>query len=178
MPLDIWAETFLKWPLALYPTGGRRNIPQLFTNSTNLGKLERLIWVTSQARKVHSSACDDAVWCTKYGAEAAGSPRGANPFACNICLASVRQVCPAYQQIAGRTVVFNTRRAPNQFRVDTSAGNNTTPNQSFVRCTGFSIYENIADEFSPVDEPTGFAPYPQPGHVGTPLTVDQFIGLY
>jgi len=26
MPLDTWVETFLKWPLALYSSSGRRKV--------------------------------------------------------------------------------------------------------------------------------------------------------
>ena len=178
MPLDTWVETFLRWPLTLYPTHGR-DIRPVFQNSTHIGKVERLIWVAAQARKVHSSACDDAIWCTKFGAAGQQDPRGANPLACKICLASVRAACPAYARISNFPIVFNSARTTqNQFRIDTSQGNNTLTNQSFVSCEGHSIYWEIRDEFSPVDVPTGFAPYPQPGHAGQTMTVAQFVNLY
>lgn len=178
MPRDTWVNTFLKWPLALYPTG-TGDIEQVFSNSTNLGKVERLVWAAAQARKVHSSACDDALWCIKYGDEAGGKPRGANPLACRICLSSIRRVCPAYAAISDQTITFNARgRGRGQFDIETSAGNNTMPAQTFVRCTGYGSYEGIIDEFSPVDEPSSFAPYPQTGHNGSPLTVAQFVDLY
>ena len=154
----------------LYPAHGR-DIRPIFQNSTHIGKVERLIWVAAQARKVHSSACDDAIWCAKFGAAGEKYPRGANPLACKICLASVRAVCPAYASISDFPIVFNSARTiQNQFRIDTSEGNNTSSNQSFVSCEGHSIYWDIRDEFSPVDVPTGFAPYPQPGHAGHSMT--------
>lgn len=178
MPLDTWVETFLRWPLTLYPTQGR-DIQPVFQNSSHIGKVERLIWTAAQARKVHSSACDDALWCTKFGTGGAKDPRGANPLACKICLASVRVVCPAYAKICDQPIMFNSgRTSQKQFRIDTSEGNNSDSNQSFVSCEGHSIYMNVRDEFSPVDDPTGFAPYPQSGHSGQILTVAQFVSLY
>jgi hypothetical protein len=177
MPLDTWVETFLKWPLTLYPAHGK-NIGQVFQNSTGIGKVERLIWVAAQARKVHSTACDDALWCTKFGAADEG-PRGANPLACRICLESIRNVCPAYSKISNFPIVFNApRTVQGQFRITTSMGNNTSPNQKFVRCEGYSLYNEIVDEFSAQDVSTAFAPYPQAGHTGQPVTVAEFVARY
>jgi hypothetical protein len=176
MPIDIWVKTFMKWPLAVYPLKGN-STEAIFANSQYLGKAERLIWLASQARKVHSSACDDALWCMKYASNRA--PRGANPFSCNICLNSIRNVCPAFQKIRNNYVVFNTIRLVNEdFEVRTSAGNNNTPNQSFVSCEGRSIYSDILDDFSPYDNPSGFAPYPAPNHNGERITVQEFISIY
>jgi len=177
MPLDTWVETFLKWPLTLYPAHGK-NIGPVFQNSTGIGKVERLIWVAAQARKVHSTACDDALWCTKFGAADEG-PRGANPLACRICLESIRNVCPAYSKISNFPIVFNApRTVQEEFRITTSMGNNTSPNQKFVRCEGYSLYNEIVDEFSAQDVSTAFAPYPQGGHAGDSMTVAQFVSVY
>lgn len=76
-------------------------------------------------------------------------------------------------------VVFNAPAGPGQFVITTSAGNNTAPNQQFVTCTGHSIYEDIADDFSAQDAPDGFAPYPAAGHNnGATMTAEQFVNLY
>ena len=179
VPIDTWVETFLKWPLALCNSKKKSGIDVLFSNSNNLGKVERLIWVASQARKVHSSACNDALWCMKYGSLGGEEPRGANPLACNICLQSIRQRCPAYAAISNRRVVFNAAvSTPNDFMIETSQGNNIKSNQTFVRCAGYSLFQDALDEFSPVDESTGFASYPQSGHSGVPITVAQFVSQY
>jgi hypothetical protein len=176
MPVDTWIETFLRWPLAVYPqTRTRTPMTAVFAHAHGLGKVERLLWVTSQARKVHSSACDDAVWCLKYGSPN-DTPRGANPLACNIC--SVRECCPAFAAIRDRLVSFNADDHSAAFRVDTSAGNNLAPNQTFLRCTGDSLYESIVDEFSPADMPAGFNTFPAVGHDGRTLTVGDFVHLY
>lgn len=177
IPIDVWIETFFYWPLNIIKSLPTQNPHQfLLSHSNNLGKVERLLWVTAQARKVHSSACNDAVWCIKYSS--LSEPRGSNPLACKICLPSVRNVCPAYSDNRNVIVVFNAPPNINQFSIATESGNNTTPNQKFISCSGRSIYKHILDDFSPADNPLGFAPYPSPNHNGAPLTLDQFINLY
>ncbi len=177
MPIDIWMETFFQWPLNIYKNFPRQTREQdVISSSTNLGKVERLLWVSAQARKVHSSACNDAIWCTKYASNS--KPRGANPFACRICLTSIRSVCPAYADIRQRQVVFNTSGTNQQFEIVTSSNNNTTPNQKFISCKGTSIYTDINDDFSPSDSPNGFAPYPNAASNAGIMTVEDFINTY
>lgn len=175
IPIDTWIETFFKWPLKLYPLK-RISHAEIFLNTRNLGKVERLLWVVGQARKVHSSACDDALWCLKYGS-AKGEPRGSNPLACNICLESIRDVCPAFLSIKDSIVSFNERTGETVFLLTTSDGDNTIPNQKFVRCEGRSIYEDILDEFSPVDYPNGYAPFPIDTEIHS-MTVEAFVNKY
>ena len=178
MPVDTWIETFMKWPLTVFPQMRTQTpLTDVFSHAVGLGKVERLLWVTSQARKVHSSACDDAVWCVKYGSPADG-PRGANPFACNICLQVIRDVCPAFAAIRERFVTFNADAEGSAFRVDTSAGNSIATNQTFVRCEGESVYGTVTDEFSPADDPAGFNTFPAAGHAGEALTVEDFVLKY
>lgn len=177
MPIDTWIETFLKWPLNVFPQRGVLNpFLYLFSHATNLGKVERLLWVTGQARKVHSSACNDAAWCAKYGSD--NGPRGANPLSCNICTDSIRRVCPAFQAIKDKQVGFNGASPEADFQITTDQNNNTTPNQTFSSCRGQGTYGPIEDTFSPADEPLGFAPFPARGHDGAPMTVEDFVGRY
>ena len=179
MPIDTWIDTFLKWPLRIYPTNKMKNVYQyIFSHSCNLGKVERLLWVAGQARKVHSSACNDALWCLKYDSE--GRPRGANPLACNICLQSVRNTCPAYAQIKQSIVAFNKRSLKKvDFIIQTSAHNNKSSDQAFVSCEGYDIYGyHLSDDFSPADAPYGFAPYPSSAHHGENVTVETFVNTY
>lgn len=178
MPIDTWIKTFLKWPLKVYPTKRSKTIfKDIFNSSSKLGKLERLLWVAAQARKVHSSACNDAIWCTKLSSTK--EPRGANPLACNICMPSIRTVCPSYNEIKNRKVFFNTSISNEQnFLITTSAGNNTSPNQIFISCKGMSIYADILDDFSPADSPGGFSSYPNSKHNGKAITVEEFVDTY
>ena len=164
-------------PSLVLPIKKRKDLYQyIFSHSNNLGKVERLLWFAGQARKVHSSACNDALWCLKYSS--AGKPRGANPLACNICLDAVRNCCPAHEQIKHSTITFNDSSLMGNFNIETDSKDNTTPNQKFVLCTGDSIYGQISDDFSPYDNPGGFAPFPVQNHKGDPITVEDFIKIY
>lgn len=169
MPVDTWIETLFKWPLVVEQANGSRR--PIFANATALGKVERLLWVASQARKVHSSACDDAIWCIK---RASTDARGANPLACNICMLRTR--CPAFERIKHLTVSFNV--VGGDFIITTSAGDSTTPNQRFVSAEGLSLYVTIHDDFSPTDDPNGFSPFPDPQRQGAVLTVEDFVNTY
>jgi hypothetical protein len=177
MPIDTWIETFFRWPLKVWPTSrGGDKFHYIFSNSDKLGKTERLLWIAAQARKVHSSACNDIIWCTKYSSSR--KPRGANPFACNICLEAIRSCCPAYLEIVDKTVTFNGADEKAVFNIETSAGNNQTPNQSFIKCSGFSIYANIIDDFSPSDDSTGFASFPRNDNCPDSMPVSDFVDYY
>ena len=178
MPVDTWIKTFFQWPLKVYPMKpSKTTFRDIFNSSSKLGKLERLLWVAAQARKVHSSACNDAIWCTKLSSTK--KPRGANPLACNICIPPIRNVCPSYNEIKNRNVHFNTSISNDQdFLIITSKENNTSPNQIFISCKGMSIYANILDDFSPADDPDGFSQYPNNKHKGETITVEQFVDIY
>lgn len=179
MPVDTWIKTFMKWPLNVYPREKTKApLTKVFSHAVGLGKVERLLWVASQARKVHSSACDNAVWCVKYGSPGNQQPRGANPFACNICFDPIRNRCPAYFAIKDEQIAFNSKATKASFRIDTSAGNNSDSNQTFTRCSGKSIYGQIVDEFSPADVPSGFNTFPAAGHSGNSMTVEEFVTKY
>jgi len=177
MPMDTWINTLFKWPLKIHPTKGKLNHIRFFTNTLNLGKLERLLWITAQARKVHSSICDDALWCTKYASEK--EVRGANPLACKICDSTIRNVCPAYDSIRLFTILFNEGTpADNQFIIRTSANNNITVGQTFNSCSGKGIYKRVRDDFSPADNPSGFQNFSGLTKPNGTMTVEEFINTY
>lgn len=175
-PIDTWVETFFATPLKVVQMGSK-SFASVFSAANNFGKVERLIWVAAQARKVHSSACDDALWCTKYSST--GEPRGANPLACTICLPAVRRVCPAHAAIVGDKVEFNGSRGAARFHVETSAHNNTAGGQAFISVYGLSLGRPILDDFSPVDDSAHLRTFPAAGHApDTPVTVSEFVTLY
>jgi len=181
MPFDTWMDTIFKWPFDVFPklhmSGKYKTI---FSMTRNLGKLERLLWVMAQARKVHSSACNDAVWCIKYGyiKKKIKKSRAANPLSCTICNSIIRDCCPAYNVIKNTPVGFNIETLPEGFIVKTSGGNNEVSNQKFLSCTGWGKYGQIIDTFSPSDSPNGFLVYPHSRHHGEIITVEQFIRYY
>jgi hypothetical protein len=177
MPVDTWIQTLMQWPLRIFPEHGGTKLSFLFQNSQNLGKLERLLWVTAQARKVHSSICDNALWCTKYASNK--KPRGANPLACKICNLTIRNVCPAYNRIKSKTIVFNKKSyRRDQFLIATSSNNNNDLGQSFISCIGESIYHNIYDDFSPSDNPGEYSPFSGLTTLNGTMTVEDFINKY
>lgn len=173
LPIDNWVLTFLESPLAF--KGPKKNYHQaLFSCSTIWGKIERVIWMASQARKVHSSSASEILWCVRYGGPEK-KLRGANPFACKICEQHVREVCPAYAEIQDTPVAFNSPASTTEgFRVDTSEGNNTVAHQSFVRCTG----KNVEDQYSPRDKSEQFKSFPALPHSGENIRVSEFIAKY
>ena len=182
IPIDTWIGSFFEIPLqAPRLAGSLARVKPIdwhvtLTSCTNPGKVERLLWVASQARKVHSSACDDALWCMKYAST--GIPRGANPLACTICNTAIRATCPAFDSIQTATIRFNGDAMPTaRFNVTTSELNNMAPGQRFVKCEGELQLTNM-DDFSPIDAPDGFQLFPAAPHNGGPCTVTEFVAFY
>ena len=178
LPIDNWVETFLKWPLGFHPTQSRFYYKELFECSDHWGKIERLIWLAVQARKVHSSVCREILWCIRFGGPEK-IMRGANPLACKICATHIRNVCPAYSGIKAANVTFNNPAVPaDGFTIQTSKHNNTAPSQAIEVCRGTTAGESVADEYSVRDRPDQFSVFPVPSHDGGPMTVEEFINRY
>jgi len=176
LPIDNWVKTFLKWPLDFRPSKDKNYFPELFACSLKWGKVERLIWIAAQARKVHSSVCKEILWCVRYG-DREGTMRGANPFSCKICQDYIREACPSYARIAGSLIAFNALSSKSAaFRITTSARDNSTGGQLLESCAGSDSTTN--DTYSVRDRPDSFKAYPQSGHSGTELTVSEFIQRY
>lgn len=186
LPIDTWIGAFLAYPLnvASYDAAAgvsektaanRSSITALVSGAGRLGKVERLLWATAQARKIHSTICDDAFWCIKESEEF--KARGANPLACKACHPAIRSVCPAHKSILDFIVSFNRSVRNADFDIVTSAGNNITPGQTFVRCVK---RDGVIDEDTPTDRAEAFnQQFPVSGHVdGAPMTVHEFIERY
>lgn len=172
LPLDNWVKTFVHGPLAL--PSSRDSVLQMFTSSSVWGKIERVIWMAAQARKVHSSVAENVLWCVRYGGPQK-QLRGANPLSCKVCEDHIRRVCPAYDAVRTKPVHFNAPAlAAGDFNLRTSAGNNSSPGQTFVACESSDTF----DEYTPRDRPGSFNSYPATGHSGTPLTVETFLSSY
>jgi hypothetical protein len=186
LPVDTWIAAFFGYPLMLAEydrsAGAVRNsaanlnaVQNVIASANRLGKVERLLWVTAQARKIHSSICNNAIWCVK---ESGGfRARGANPLACKACFAPIRNVCPAYLAIEDTPISFN-GSALAAFNLVTTAANNTIHGQRFLSCAGPGGV--LADEDTPTDSSGSFVVlYPAQGHVnGAPITVAEFVNTY
>ena len=79
IPIDTWIETFYKFPL------GIKEKKEFLISYNNLGKLERIIWLSSQSNKTNMKNFIDILWCQRYGSIGNGTLRGINPIACSIC---------------------------------------------------------------------------------------------
>ena len=175
LPIDTWTEAFLKWPLGFNVK--RYWDRELFKCSDVWGKIERLIWLAAQARKVHSSVCAEILWCIRFGSpgeeDRDAKLRGANPMACKICADHIRAVCPAFDKIRNAHVSFNGNGVAS-FNIKTSAKDNTSSGQLLVSCTG----PGTVDEYSSRDKPDRFQNFPRAPHKGEPITVEDFIQRY
>lgn len=179
LPIDNWVSTFLMWPLGFGRCTNAASYTSLFDACMVWGKVERLIWMAVQARKVHSSSCEGILWCVRYG-NAQQAVRGSGPLSCKICLPHFRDACAAYESIREKQVSFNALQAKGSaFNIVTSAQDNNTLGQRILRCDGIdTATAGQRDEYSPKDRPADFHVYPAPDHNGSPLTVSEFIEKY
>lgn|GEM_PF-1900493 len=174
LPIDNWVSVFLKTPLNIN-SSKKEKASSVFSHSSIWGKLERLIWMSVQARKVHSSVADNILWCVRYGGPDK-KIRLANPFSCKICAEPIRSICPAYNDIKDHKISFNNQASlDSYFFITTSSGDNTTQNQHFVSCTG---QNDSYDEYSPKDKAEDFGAYPTNNQSGETITVAQFLDNY
>ncbi|HAN09346.1 MAG TPA: hypothetical protein DCP90_01900 [Clostridiales bacterium] len=79
IPIDTWIETFHQYALGIVD----RN--DFYNSFDKLGKIERVIWLASQANKTNMKAFFDVLWCQRYGTIGNSDLRGINPIACCEC---------------------------------------------------------------------------------------------
>jgi hypothetical protein len=105
IPIDEWIESFYTIPLQI-------DSKERFLRSfRSIGKLERMLWVTGQARKTNMYAIFDWLWCLKFGTgkttvEITESDvqrlRDANPLSCLNC--PLKGECRAFIRISAADV--------------------------------------------------------------------------
>jgi hypothetical protein len=176
LPIDNWVKTFLDWPFHFRSGMPSNYYRELFSCTELWGKFERLIWMASQARKVHSLASAEILWCVRFGGADKKKLRGANPLSCKVCAVHVRNACPAFSAIANEIIEFDTGSVPSGgFLLKTSAPTTTSPSGAIATCEGADTF----DEYTVRDRRSKFAPYPAPGHIeGASTTVKDFIRIY
>jgi hypothetical protein len=96
IPIDTWIESFYK--LAL----GIETKEEFFKSFSKMGKIERIIWLSSQAKKTNIRTFFDTLWCIRYGDTGNNELRGANPIACYEC--KFRNSCPSFNKIKKKKV--------------------------------------------------------------------------
>ena len=97
IPIDTWIGAFQEHAL------GIKEKKKFLETFSLLGKLERLIWIASQANKTNIKSFFDTLWCTRFGNNGNRKLRGANPISCYEC--KLRPACPGYNQVAKRNVL-------------------------------------------------------------------------
>ena len=85
IPIDTWVKTFYEYPLGIHDN------KTFFESFSSLGKLERLIWLSSQSNKTNMRSFFDILWCQRYGTIGNGKLRGINPIACYGC--KLKETC-------------------------------------------------------------------------------------
>lgn len=98
IPIDIWVKSFYK--LAL----GIKTEEEFFNSFSKMGKLERAIWLSSQANKTNIKTFFDLMWCTRYGVTGNSDLRGPNPISCYEC--KLKEKCPSYDMIKESLVLI------------------------------------------------------------------------
>lgn len=98
IPIDTWVEAFYKHAL------GISDKEDFFNEFDKLGKIERVIWLASQANKTNVKNFFDTLWCTRYGTTGNGELRRANPISCYEC--KLRTDCPGYNKIKKSNVLI------------------------------------------------------------------------
>ena len=110
IPVDTWVKTFLLYPMGFNPTDkGTKDmnfseIETIYSNFSNLDKLEKLIWVSAMANKTNKREFTNILWCQRYGTveNSKGPCRGANPLSCSRC--ELRTTCIGFSNIAEKSM--------------------------------------------------------------------------
>ncbi len=98
IPIDTWVGSFQEHAL------GIKEQKDFFGSFSLLGKLERLIWIASQANKTNIKSFFNTLWCTRFGNNGNKQLRGANPISCYEC--KLRSVCAGYDQVKQNKVLI------------------------------------------------------------------------
>jgi hypothetical protein len=117
IPIDTWVGAFQEHAL------GIKEQKDFFEAFSHLGKLERLIWIASQANKTNIKSFFDTLWCTRFGNNGNKQLRGANPISCYEC--KLRPLCPGYDQITQMNVLV-LEDDPSIYSTFTIRGNDIT----------------------------------------------------
>lgn len=108
IPMDSWILSFARHPLGIF---GPQLKPDMTKNLQSVwehaeffnrfvlrAKLERMIWLVSQSKKVNMEPVFDMIWCIRYGTTGDdGQLRQQNPISCYQC--SLRGSCKGYATI-------------------------------------------------------------------------------
>lgn len=106
IPIDLWIEAFYENVLDIHDK------ETFLSKFKKMGKMERLIWLASQARKTNMSLIFDSLWCIKFGMGKSTEGdwgdkkelRGPNPLSCLDC--KLKGECLSYKSIENEDVII------------------------------------------------------------------------
>lgn len=106
IPLDTWIKAFYNCPL------GIKTKNNFFNSFDMLGKLERVIWLSSQSNKTNMKNFFNILWCQRYGTTGDDKEvRGVNPLACSLC--NLRSTCVGLSKIKDDHVLISNTTTEN-----------------------------------------------------------------
>lgn len=108
IPMDDWILTFAKHPFGLdgvkLKPDSTKTVQKFFTHKMffekfdNRAKLERLIWLVAQSKKVNMDPVFDMLWCIRFGTTGDDDQlRQQNPIGCYQC--NLKEHCKGYSAI-------------------------------------------------------------------------------
>ncbi len=113
IPMDSWIFSFVKHAIGIYGPQIKPDMTktqqkyweheEFFKNFDSRAKLERLIWLISQSKKVNMNPVFDIIWCIRFGTTGgSGELRQQNPISCYQC--DLRKKCVGYSTIENEYV--------------------------------------------------------------------------
>lgn len=96
IPIDTWIKAFYEEALNI------KQQKKFFDSFSNMGKLERVIWLASQANKTNIRQFFNMLWCCRYGTNGNNDLREQNPLSCYECM--LNSVCKGYNNIKNKKV--------------------------------------------------------------------------
>lgn len=149
IPIDTWIETFYHFPL------GIDSRSDFYDSFDMLGKLERMIWLASQANKTNMKNFFDILWCQRYGTIGNKELRGVNPIACSLC--KLKKNCVGLSQIKDHCVYISNTLNSDDFNSIPEA---TIKKISFIclleNDVPKKVYRKFGNKWDLVDEFSGY----------------------
>lgn len=149
IPIDTWIETFYLFPL------GINSRSEFYDEFDMLGKLERVIWLASQANKTNMKNFFNILWCQRYGTIGNKALRGTNPLACSLC--QLKETCVGLSKILNQKVLVSNTLTESNFDTIPSEERDSI---SFICLLEDDVpkklYKKTPDEFNLTDEFSGY----------------------
>lgn len=117
IPIDTWVESFHKGPL------GIDSKFDFFKSFKKIGKLERMIWKVSQAKKTNAEPLMNVLWCIRFGETGNHMIRYANPLSCYACDFHTKG-CPGFEKIRKNKVMIKNESDVNVKTITTEKNKN------------------------------------------------------